>query len=414
MIESEIYNNEKNSEKINLIYLNNILANSKDAKKYINKLKTFFNDYFLLSSHTYNRFNELYHKFFSQKNDTFINTPIYKIQNKIKNIIEFQKDFLHSMISNIDAVTLIQDKLSELEKIIEKLPSKINNFSFNGINYEGADKISDSIHNYLNILENKIIDEYISKKYNKHLSGVNYKDSIDDLVSNVQYLENTLVNIIHLKKSQYFDELKRYYNITNNVFCEISNRLESFIIYIKEENKKYIDGIISNEKKINLKELNNEKNNENNEKYIISKSDFVVKEQDINRFKYKIKILKSSKIYLENHPIEENKQDEVKIKLEIKEKDSLDSMYKSNKELSFLFLDDKDIYEIVSKFYSYNFFILDISQYDLAKAKGILGAMDISDKLLSACDEKEEENLIEEKYDEIINLSEKNKIKGYF
>ena len=27
MIESEIYNNEKNSEKINLIYLNNILAN---------------------------------------------------------------------------------------------------------------------------------------------------------------------------------------------------------------------------------------------------------------------------------------------------------------------------------------------------------------------------------------------------
>ena len=266
MIESEIYNNEKNSEKINLIYLNNILANSKDAKKYINKLKTFFNDYFLLSSHTYNRFNELYHKFFSQKNDTFINTPIYKIQNKIKNIIEFQKDFLHSMISNIDVVTLIQDKLSELEKIIEKLPSKINNFSFNGINYEGADKISDSIHNYLNILENKIIDEYISKKYNKHLSGVNYKDSIDDLVSNVQYLENTLVNIIHLKKSQYFDELKRYYNITNNVFCEISNGLESFIIYIKEENKKYIDGIISNEKEINLKELKNEKNNENNEK----------------------------------------------------------------------------------------------------------------------------------------------------
>lgn len=420
MIESEIYNNEKNSEKINLIYLNNILANSKDAKKYINKLKTFFNDYFLLSSHTYNRFNELYHKFCSQKNDTFINTPIYKIQNKIKNIIEFQKDFLHSMISNIDAVTLIQDKLSELEKIIEKLPSKINNFSFNGINYEGADKISDSIHNYLNILENKIIDEYISKKYNKHLSGVNYKDSIDDLVSNVQYLENTLVNIIHLKKSQYFDELKRYYNITNNVFCEISNGLESFIIYIKEENKKYIDGIISNEKEINLKELKNEKNNENNEKYIISKSDFVVKEQDINRFKYKIKILKSSKIYLENHPIEEKKQDEVKIKLEIKEKDSLDSMYKSNKELSFLFLDDKDIYEIVSKFYSYNFFILDISQNDLSIAKGKLDAMDISDKLLSACDEKEEENLIEEKYDEIIKLingkilNDINNIRAFF
>ena len=42
---------------------------------------------------------------------------------------------------------------------------------------------------------------------------------------------------------------------------------------------------------------------------------------------------------------------------------------------------DKDIYEIVSKFYSYNFFILDISQYDLAKAKGNLDAMDISDNL---------------------------------
>ena len=420
MIESEMNNNEENADEINLNYFYYIIANSKDAKKYINKLKTFFNDYFLLSSHTYNRFNELYHKFFTQKNDSFINTPIYKIQNTIKNIIELQKNFLHSLISNTDVVTLIQDKLSKLENIIEKLPSKINNFSFNGINYEGADKISDSIHNYLNDLENKIVDGYISKKYDKHISKVNNKYSIDDLVSNVHYLENTLVNIIQLKKSQYFDELKRYYNITNNVFCQISNALESFSSYIKEENKKYIEEKINIEKEIKSKEIKNEKNNENNMTFILSKSDFVVKEQDINRFKYKIKILKSNKIYLENHHCEENKQDEVKIKVEAKEKDSIESMDKSNKKLSFLFLDDKDIYKIVSKLYSYNFFILDTSQYDLAVAKGKLDAMVFSDKLLSACGNKEEENLIEEKYDEILlSINEKilndiNNIKAFF
>ena len=418
MIEPEMNNNnEENSDRINLNYFYNILANAKDAKKYINKLKIFFNDYFLVSSHIYNRFNELYHKFFTNEKDIFINTPINKIQSAIRNIVEFQRNFLHSLVSNTDAISLIQNKLLELENIIGKLPSKINNFSFNGINYEGAEKISESIHNCLKTLENKIVDGYINKKYNKHVYGVNNDDSIDNLVSQVQYLENTLVNIIHLKKSQYFDELKKYYNITNNVFCEINNGLESFTSYIKEENNKYNDELKKVEIEIKLKEIENEKINENNnDKFFLYKNDFVIKEQDINRFKYKIKILKNNKIYLESNTYVENKQNADKINEEIKakEKDDISSIDKSNQQLSFLFLDDKEIYEIISKFYSYNFFIVDKSQYGLTVEKGKLDAMELSDKLLSFC-EKDKENILEEKYDEIlVSINEKilNNIKN--
>ena len=407
--------NQDNPEEINLNYFYNILANAKESNKYIKSLNSLFNDYFLLISHLYNSFNELYHKHFFEKTKCNINTPIYKIEYTIKNILQIQLNFLESMVSNAEIVTLIQNNLSELQKIIEKLPSKINKFSFNGINIDGVDKVNNSLYNYLTNLETKIVEEHISKKYKKHILGANTNDSIDDLVSQIQYLENTLVNILKLKKSQYFDELKKYYNKTNTVFNDLYKATETYISFVKETNKKFSDDLFNFEKEVKLKEIKDDKIEG---KFIISKNDFDIKKQDFNRYKYKIQILKSNKINLQ-----ESQNNEEKTLNEDKNKDennNISIINESKKQYLYLFLDDHDIYEIISKFYSYNFFFLDTSQYNLDVAKGKLDSLELSNQLLAAClNEKDEKNL-EEKYEEIIQsidekiLNNANNMKSFF
>ena len=412
--------NQENSEEINLSYFFNILANSKEVYKYLKSLKNFFNDYFLLSSAQYNRFNELYHRFFSKKIDFINNTPINKIEFIIKNIMEIQLKFLKSMVTNAEIINLLQNKLSELEKIIKKLPSKINHFSFNGITIDGANQISKTIWNYSSQLETKLIDKYINEKYNRHILGANnINDSVDNLVLQIKYLENSLFNILSERKIQYFDELKEYDNKTNNVFDEINNIFKTYISYIKNTIKIFNDNFLNLENDIQLVKTNKEENKENNgEKFIASKNDFDVKDNDINRFKYKIKILKNRKIDLQdNNENEELKNSKNKSIEDLNDKERKNNFLKEKFKLNYLILEDKDIYEIISKFYSYNFLVIDKSQYDLLEAKEQIEANDLSNKLFNYyfTEKNIEKNFKDNNYEEIIKLIDEkilNKIKN--
>ena len=131
------------------------------------------------------------------------------------------------------------------------------------------------------------------------------------------------------------------------------------------------------EKEVKLKEIKDDKIEG---KFIISKNDFDIKKQDFNRYKYKIQILKSNKINLQ-----ESQNNEEKTLNEDKNKDennNISIINESKKQYLYLFLDDHDIYEIISKFYSYNFFFLDTSQYNLDVAKGKLDSLELSNQLL--------------------------------
>ena len=67
-----------------------------------------------------------------------------------------------------------------------------------------------------------------------------------------------------------------------------------------------------------------------------------------------------------------------------------------------MFLNDKDIYEITSKLYSFNLKLLDKSHYNLELEKGKLIAKDLSNEILLYNEDKEEiKNKFKEKYDEI-------------
>ena len=75
-----------------------------------------------------------------------------------------------------------------------------------------------------------------------------------------------------------------------------------------------------------------------------------------------------------------------------------------------LYLNEKDLYEIISKLYSYNLKILDKSNYNLDLEKEKLIAMDLSKEVLSYNESNEDiQKKFEEKYDEIIE-SINNKI----
>ena len=401
--EKNNFDNEVNTEEINLNYFFTMLANTKEANEYITKLKKFINDYFLLFSTQYNRFNDLYHNFFSEKNNSIINTPIYKIVSKLKKILSIQLKFLESNVLDPEIFNSIQDQLSQFQTILKNLPSNINHFSLKEkTNNTGTTNIVNLLNKSLNDLEMKIIEEYVSKTYNKHISGVNTKDSINTLVNQIHYLENSLLNILKGRKTQYFDEIKGNDDIINKISNDLNITLGTHIKFLKDKFKFYYDELENLEKEMEPKEIKIEKNNK--EEYILSRKEYVLEEQEINRFKYKIKTIKLDKIPLkEDQENKENKENENNIHKKEYEKNAF-----KYKETS-IYLNEQDKYEIILKIYSYNFFIVDKSQYNLEQAKGKIEALNLSNKLLSYLEDGNEIlNLLENNYNEIIqSINEK-------
>ena len=136
----------------------------------------------------------------------------------------------------------------------------------------------------------------------------------------------------------------------------------------------------------------------------MSRKEYVLEEQEINRFKYKIKTIKLDKIPLkEDQENKENKENENNTHKKEYEKNAF-----KYRETS-IYLNEQDKYEIILKIYSYNFFIVDKSQYNLEQAKGKIEALNLSNKLLSYLEDGNEIiNLLENNYNEIIqSINEK-------
>ena len=126
-----------------------------------------------------------------------------------------------------------------------------------------------------------------------------------------------------------------------------------------------------------------------------------------NENKYRIKILENNKIYLENKSNSndiKSKNGDKKDKKSKCEKNLKIKHYNSKEEV--LFLTEEDKYEIISKLYSYNFLIIEKSEYNLDIEKGKLEAVNLSKEILlyNNDDNKEKEKLLNEKYDEIAYL----------
>lgn len=382
--------NKDNQEEINLNNLFNIIANANDASIYLDSINCFFEEYFSLCKSQYNSFNQLYDKYFSNQNESIINNKIYQIDSTIKSILKINLAYMKSFESNNDLFNLIKKQISDLGKILKKLPSLSYNFSLNGKNTDEANQITYSLNKAFSDLEMKIIEEYIKEKYNKKISGIDNKESIENLVCLIKYLENSLLNVTKQRKITYFNKLKEPDDKINKATNNISNSLLIYISKIKENNKILNEELLKIENDIKSNNFKEAKQNQK-EEVILSKDDFIPKDE-INIYKYKLKVIKKIKL-----PLELNEINEKEIK---NDKKDLAAKFDDK----FIYLNEQDVYNITEKLYNYNFFALDKSKYNLTIEKGKIEALKLSTEILSFLGaDKNKQELLEKNFDEFKN-----------
>ena len=408
ILEEEKTKEKEETKNFNLDQFNNIIVNSNEISKIINSIKNFLEKFLELNSNQYKNFIDLFEKFSSVNyKDSTYNTPIYTMKISIEEIILFNINYLQSINQNLELFNSIQKQLTNLHTIIKEASKKYNDFSNNeNFNSDETKNLLKPIMESMNDFETRIINEYINEQYDKHISGINNTSKIDDLVLKIKYLENTLNDYLTEKKKKYFEELKEFGNNYHKICNKLNQSFEKYINYLKEQNKLFNTKLENFEKNVKTRKLMSDKN----KNFTISKSDKASEKQNININKYRIKILNNNKIYLDKKDFNNNFEHMTKVK-EKKNKDNkkntdLIKDFQNQKEDSrkeCIFLTEKDIYEIISKLYSYNFLTLEKSDYDLDIEKGKLEACTFSTEILSYNgDSEENKKLLDDKYDEII------------
>ena len=397
---------EQKTEEINLNHFYYLLGNPNEAKEYIETLKKYFNEYYLFNTTQYNSLNRLYFDICSEKtNPNFIDTPIYQVETAFKKLFQIQLKIFKSISQKFELFNVIEVKLADLENIITELSPKFNEISMSKDYSKETNSIFNSLMKAMDDLEGKTVDEYIWKKYNKHLNEVTEKKA-DDLVTEIKNLENKIIHNAKDKKNQYYFKIKEIDDSINNIYNNIKINFDNYIIYLKELNTNFINDLENLMNDINPN-ISDEKNN-NKENFIISKSDFELNEKDFFSMKYKIKILTEPKINLKN---DENNKDKDKgndkDKINNKDKKLKAKEYFEQQSKKFdkenLYLTREDIYEIISKLYSYDLKIIDKSNYILEREKEKLIANDLSNKLLLYSEDNEDcKNKLNEEYKEIM------------
>ena len=410
--------NEHKSEQLDLNHFYYLLAAPDEAKEYIETLKKYFNDYYIFNTTQYNTLNRLYFQISSEKeNKNFIDTPIYQLECEFKKLIQIQLKMFESISQKFEIFNLIEVKLLILEKLILELSPKFNHFALHKDFYNETNSIFNSLMKTMDDLETKTVDEYIWKKYNKYLYEAG-DENVDNLVTQIKNLENKMLHNAQDKKNQYYFKLNESYDTVQSIYNNIKFNFDNYVLYLKELNHNYINDLenLINEMNSNLsiEEIKNK------EDITGSKSDIELNEKDFFPVKYKIKILKNHNVTLKNQ-INDNiedkkdkKQKNEKTKL-LEENEDIDKINKKY-EAQNIFLTGEDIYEIISKLYSYDLKIIDKSYYILELEKEKLIANDLSNKLLLYSEDNENcINKLNKEYNEImesINTKIVNNIKN--
>jgi hypothetical protein len=395
-----ILNEEKITEKeepedTNLNFFYNLFNNENVISKIINLIKDSIETFIKINNSQYNDIFNLYEKFSTIKYKAyFFNSPLYKIKISLEKIIIFNIYYIQSFQENIDILKSILIKLSKLQILITYISNRFNN----AMNDKEMKTVYNKLIQSLDLFEKKIVDEYISEKYNKHISSINNEIKICDLAEHIKYLDRTLYEYQEIRNNSYFKEIKEYNKKIQNMCSSINGNFETYINFLKEQNKQFNTKLETFEKDIKIKG-NMSKDLKDN--LINSKFGF----DSPNENKYRIKILENNKIYLENKSNSndiKSKNGDKKDKKSKCEKNLKIKHYNSKEEV--LFLTEEDKYEIISKLYSYNFLIIEKSEYNLDIEKGKLEAVNLSKEILlyNNDDNKEKEKLLNEKYDEII------------
>ena len=382
-IKLNISNNNSNV-KFSNFYL--LFSNMKESKKLLQSYKKFIEEYLQSINGYYKQLTELNCHFLVEDKfkSSLINTPIFQLGKAIKKAVEVQINNLFSLITEEKLIDGFNKSVQNLSKILGETslsPLKNNQKSY-GKNIE---IIASSLIESYSEIESRVIDDYISKKYNKHLIGLN-NDTLEDNIVKAQFLERTFLQFEETSKNQFFEELNKMENKTNKIFNEIIEYVNNIINFLKNNGTGYLD--------ILQKEVNTiwklESNSDNFED-ISKKKNINIEDKNklnnLNHFKYKIKIIEQPYVRVEdenNNPNNETlKENEIENNFNRTKTES--TIFDDND----FFLEEEDIYSIISTLYSFDLSLINKSEYNLEKEKRKIRTVKLSKKLLMFGDKNE-------------------------
>ena len=279
----QFFTNEISSNKSLLLF-----SNVKKHIKLLNSLIGHIREYFDVISVFSVQLNELNLKFLGGNEfvPSLENSPILHIGKIIKDVIQFQINNLLTITKNQKAFDDIADEFSNLLQIFKDHEKNIEENSQNEDKPNSKIKATlDSLMEKYEEIENKIIDQYISKKYNKN---VDMKEDIilDEKIAEVHYLEKTFFGFEEISKKNFIQENQEIEKKASNCFNILKDQMNNFTQILLTRNN------------INLNEKQNEINFiwENTKLKEKDYNDNLSKSEDL--FKYSIKIIKDPIIYL--------------------------------------------------------------------------------------------------------------------
>ena len=383
----DILSMKQNSENAYLLLFSDI----KKQIKLLESVSVYIKQYSDVISVFSGQLNELNMAFLKgEDSNSFIkNSPLFHIGKIIKNTIQLQINYLLNITNNLKIFDDITNEFSNLILIFRDYQKILED------NPQAEDKPNSKIKSTIDSLmekyeeiENKIVDGYISIKYNEN---VDMKEDfiLENKIEEVHFLEKTFFGFEEISKKDFIKDNQEIEKKAINSFNILKNQIKNFVeIILKNDNinlinkQNEIDFIWNNTR---LKEDKNISSKSGDSfKYFIRilmdpKINIIERDDNIEIFKSQIQVIPKSKL--------ENKEEKKKSKLNFfkmfnKEKDFHEEENKEENKKKYFILNDEDIYNIVAKIYSLDLYFIDKSSYILDIEREKIEIRKLSEKLL--------------------------------
>ena len=311
--ENNIPSSSNNISKINTNNFYTLFLNMKKAQKLINSFKKFINEYFEALYAYYIRINEVNGHFSLEDKfkSSIIKSPVFRLGKITKNMLETHINNLNPLVSGDTLFREFENSLTNISNILEESSVNLDKKKIE----QNVQPIAVSLNQKYEEIESTIIDDYIFKKYNKHLD-ILINEPLENNIEQAKYLEKTFLDLEEVSNIQFFKSLKEMENKTLNTYNEMIKIVDKFIETIKDKGTEFLN--ILNEGKNEIKQLignediNNKENKENKKEKVSSKEKSELKNIiDLDNYKYKIKILENPYV---NVKIEDKNDKKVKEK----------------------------------------------------------------------------------------------------
>ena len=280
-----------------------LFTNIEESKILLQNYETFISKYFETINAFFKQLTEFNYNFLIEdKYKSVINSPIFQLGRIIKKAVQEQINNLYSIICNQEIFFSFKIALTNLSKILKSSPAKYMNNSSNKNSPDVYIKpIVISLMESFSEIESKVIDDYIGKKYNKHILGLN-NEPLKDNIEKAIFLEKTFLDFEEDNKKQLLNDLHEMEIKTTQIFNEMKNIVKDIVNVLKKNSDPYYEELTKEIDIIGKRPISNVIIIDNNNNDIDANKKEIkldLKENnDLDMFKYQIKIINNPIIHV--------------------------------------------------------------------------------------------------------------------